>query len=322
MSVVTFGESKVALLPHETVLSALERAGQRIPNSCRSGVCQSCLMQAVTGEVPAQSQRGLKPAWVQQGYFLACQCQPAGDLWVALPNKVIPVFSTRVLDKHLAAEGVLVLRLEVPEGFTCRAGQYLHLEMEQVVRSYSVASLPAHDGYIELHIRRVSGGKLSNWLHDHCAIGAVCTIRGPLGECFYLPDATADFPLLLAGTSTGLAPLEGIVRDALQQGHQGPITLIHGVLERNGLYHADKLHQLAATHPNFSYLPAVREEGESGDVALLLKQHFAQHAANATRVFLCGAPELVNSLKRQVFLQGAASCHIHADPFVMAPAAP
>ncbi|MDR2213841.1 MAG: 2Fe-2S iron-sulfur cluster binding domain-containing protein [Pseudomonadales bacterium] len=320
MSVITFGELAVELLPRETVLEGLERAGQRIPNSCRSGVCQSCLMQALDGEPSPQSQRGLKQTLARQGYFLACQCQPEGDLEVALPNEVLREFQTQVVGKTQVADDVLVLRLELPDGFACRPGQYLNLAVDEVLRSYSVASVPERDGYIELHIRRVPGGRLSNWLHDQCEPGAACTIRGPLGECFYLAEDDSDFPILLAGTSTGLAPLEGILRDALHQGHRGPITLIHGALRREGLYHGDKLRELAALHPNFTYLPAVRDEGESGDVALLLQQRFAQNPAKNTRVFLCGAPELVNSLRRQVFLQGAASSHIHADPFVMAPA--
>jgi ferredoxin-NADP reductase/ferredoxin len=320
MSVVTFEECRVELQTGETVLSGLERAGQRIPNSCRSGVCQSCLMQAIAGEVPPQSQRGLKQSLALQGYFLSCQCQPAGDLRVALPTSVMPGFATRVTYKGQVAAEVMVLRLEVPSGFECRSGQYVNLEVEQLVRSYSVASVPMRDGHIELHVRRVPGGRVSNWLHDHCEVGTGCTIRGPLGDCFYIPSETRDFPMVLAGTGTGLAPLEGIVRDALHQGHQGPITLIHGVRDRSGLYHGDKLSELAAAHPNFTYLQAVWTEGESGDISALLKQRFAQYVANATRVFLCGAPDLVKSMKRQVFLAGAASSHIHADPFVVAPA--
>src|SRR5690606_24104805 len=187
-------------------------------------------------------------------------------------------------------------------------------------RSYSVASVPERDGYIELHVRRIAGGKVSNWVHDELDVEASCTVRGPLGECFYTADADKEFPILLAGTGTGLAPLEGIVRDALRHGHRGPITLIHGARTRNGLYHAHKLQQLAEQHPNFHYVPAVKEDGENGDIAQTLKTHFLQHAPAATRVFLCGAPDLVKSMKRQVFMLGAASGHIHTDPFVMAPA--
>jgi ferredoxin-NADP reductase len=92
------------------------------------------------------------------------------------------------------------------------------------------------------------------------------------------------------------------------------------VRDRSGLSRSDELSALAAAHPNFTCLPAVWEDGESGDIAALLKRRFAQHPAKTTRVFLCGAPDLMNSLRRQVFLQGAASSHIFVDPFVVAPA--
>jgi Flavodoxin reductases (ferredoxin-NADPH reductases) family 1 len=321
MSVVRFQDCEVELRPDETVLSGLERAGRKIPNSCRAGVCQSCLLQAVEGEPPAQSQRGLKPALALQGYFLACQCKPQGDLAVALPSSVIPSYSTKVLERECAADDVVVLRLSVPSEFACRPGQYVHLEIDGLVRSYSVASLPERDGHIELHVRRVPGGRVSNWLHDAAEVGTECILRGPLGSCFYVPDEAREFPILLAGTSTGLAPLIGVARDALAQGHRGPLTLLHGARERAGLYFAEELRKLADTYDNFHYLQLAHEDGEAGNIEAALKQHFRKHEAGKTRVFLCGAPDLVKRMKTQVFLLGAASSNIHSDPFVMAPPA-
>jgi hypothetical protein len=34
------------------------------------------------------------------------------------------------------------------------------------------------------------------------------------------------------------------------------------------------------------------------------------------RLFLCGAPDLVNAMRRKAFLGGIASKHIFADPFL------
>jgi ferredoxin-NADP reductase len=80
-----------------------------------------------------------------------------------------------------------------------------------LARAYSIASQPdAADGCVELHVRVLSSGRMSSWLGGGQAVGERVSLRGPIGECFYLPGNPQQ-PLLLAGTGTGLAPLWGIV---------------------------------------------------------------------------------------------------------------
>jgi len=143
-----------------------------------------------------------------------------------------------------------------------RGGQYITLLRGDVARSYSIASLPEYSE-IELHIRRIPGGRMSGWFHDEAKAGDRISVVGPSGECFYV-GGREDQPLLLAGTGTGLAPLYGIVRDALKSGHRGPIHLFHGALHGKGLYLVDALRQLAAAHTQVHYTPAVLN-GSEGD---------------------------------------------------------
>src|SRR5690606_24069598 len=119
---------------------------------------------------------------------------------------------TVVLESDDLGAAVRRVRLAVPAGFEWVAGQYITvLRSENVARSYSSASSPA-DGYLELHVRRIAGGAVSNWLHDTLRPGDSLRFRGVFGDCFYAAD-DPDAPMLLAGTGTGLAPLYGILRD-------------------------------------------------------------------------------------------------------------
>ena len=316
---VSFRDTKVALQDNESVLQALDRAGEAIPSSCRSGVCQCCLMQARSGVLPEKSQAGLKDTLKSQGYFLACQCYPAEDLVVALPAAdAVPEFAVQVLSKQPLNEEIVSISLSLPAGLACKPGQYLQVLHDGLIRSYSVASLPEQDGCLEIHVRRIPGGVMSNWFHDSCEPGMELVIRGPFGSCFYVPDAIGDFPILLAGTSSGLAPLSGIARDALQQGHSGQIVLIHGALQRSGLYQVAELELLQECNANFTYLQSVMEDAdpEKSDIRLLAREMLGHHGAGRARIFLCGAPDLVNDMKVRLFLAGAASTNIHADPFV------
>lgn len=308
------------VLEEETVLDALLRQGVEVPNSCRAGACQCCMMRAVEGEVPATAQVGLKPALKEQGYFLSCACKPEGPLTLEAPGEGLQ-FKTSILALEDLGAAVMRVRLAAPADFSYRSGQFLTLiNPAGVARSYSLASLPEDDS-LELHIRRIPGGLMSTWIFETAKIGDEVTIAGPAGECFYTDDAT-DKPLLLAGTGTGLAPLFGILRDALNRGHRNRIVLFHGAVEPNGLYHMQLLANIAGEFKNFEYHPCVMRNGDdtikTGAIDEIILSEFP--SLKGWRGFLCGNPELVKMLKKKFFLSGMNMKDIAADAFI--PTAP
>ncbi|MFK5914234.1 MAG: hypothetical protein QM484_07650 [Woeseiaceae bacterium] len=123
------------------------------------------------------------------------------------------------------------------------------------------------------------------------------------------------------GTGTGLAPLYGIIQDALQQGHRGEIHLFHGALESKGLYLIDELHDLALQHENLNYYPcAVTTEGSTitdileGDISNIALERIPR--PSGWKSFLCGNPELVKNLRKKIFLAGSSMNDIYADEFI------
>lgn len=131
--------------------------------------------------------------------------------------------------------------------------------------------------------------------------------------------------MLLAGTGTGLAPLYGIVHVALREGHQGPIHLFHGGVTSRDLYCVEALRTLEALHPQFHYhascLKAPEElsaddQLEVGPLDEVILRHLDASSIAQTRVYLCGAPELVQVLRKKIFLKGAKSSQIYCDPFI------
>lgn len=320
MARIQFGGSVYDAIDGETVLECLERHGESIPSSCRSGVCQSCLMRATAGDPGAQAKRPLKETLQAQNYFLSCVCKPAEDLTVGLPDMAGLKVRGRIVEKSLLNARTVRLRYAVDEPLECRAGQFMNLVgPDGAVRSYSVASLPTPDGYIEFHIMLLSGGKVSGWAFHEAAIGDESDLLGPHGSCFYVPGRPEQ-PLLLIGTGTGLAPLYGIVRDALAQGHTAPIRLYHGALAAPGLYLSDELRELAERHPAFAYHPCVlHAEGATPDMTVgdIAQIALAQEGGlKGWRIFLCGDPNLVRGLQRSAFKAGAGLRDILADAFL------
>lgn len=320
-NVIEFAGEKYAVADSETVLDALLREGISVPNSCRAGACQCCMMRAVEGEVPAQAQVGLKPSLKEQGYFLSCSCKPTGDMKLESPGEGLH-YESEIISLEDVGAAVMRVHLAIPDGYTFRPGQFLTLfSPDGIARSYSLASLPAED-ILELHIRRIPGGRMSTYIFEQAKPGDRVKIGSPAGECFYT-DGDLKQPMLLVGTGTGLAPLWGIIRDALGRGHAGDIVLYHGALNPDGLYHRSELTALSAEFPNFQYRPCVLNGGEddpgicTGAIDKIVLSTYP--TLKGWRGYLCGNPDLVKMLKKKFFLAGMDMKSIYADAFVPSP---
>ncbi|NKB47684.1 MAG: ferredoxin, partial [Legionellales bacterium] len=198
-------------------------------------------------------------------------------------------------------------------------GQYLNLtNPDGVSRSYSIANLPAKEGYIELHIKLKDIGMMSQWLQKTAAIDTIVHIRGPFGKCYYMNPEQSSFNMLLVGTGTGLAPLLAIIKMALNEQHQGKITLIHGGCQDSDIYNAEKLQTLASSYETFKYVPCVLKSNGRYPEANIFDEtlrHLSFDIQN-TQVYVCGPKETTIKLKTKVFLTGVPSAKIFSDAFL------
>ncbi|MDR3689422.1 MAG: FAD-binding oxidoreductase, partial [Fimbriimonas sp.] len=195
-----------------------------------------------------------------------------------------------------------------------------HLRHESgVSRPYSLAA-PAWgpSSTVRFHVRYIAGGEMSELLAG-TKPGERFEIEGPFGKCYYR-SKTGEEPIVLIGSGTGLAPLYGILTDALFKGHTGLIHLYHGAATSSRLYFRKELAEVARANPNVRYVPTAEAYVESGDrVGSPLKWALSEHPdMEGSRVYLCGHPELVRIGQKQCFLAGANLADISADPFVPA----
>lgn len=303
---------------NESILDAFQRQGVSIPFSCRSGICQVCMQRCVRGSVPKKAQAGLRESLRRRGYFLPCKCVPQEDIEMAPPREEDLFVPAVVQVKELLAPDVCRLLIEPSTGFVYYAGQSLQIRRaDGLARSYSLASLPDEDPYLEIHVKRVPGGIMSNWIFDELAEGAEIEIYGPAGESYYLLREMSDKDLLFIATGTGAGPVVGVVQDALNNRHRGEIHIYHGSRTAAGLYEHEQLRALAAKHTNVHYTGCLSGEDMPGTARG--RAHEVAFAAHRElrdwHVFLYGRPEMVEAAVQQALAAGAAENAIHADAF-------
>lgn len=129
----------------------------------------------------------------------------------------IPVL--RVVDETSDARSyTLDVPAELTELFKHRAGQFLTFEVPflgmQLRRSYSLASSVELGEKPCVVVKRVDGGRISNWFNDEVQNGTVLRVQPPAGR-FVLNPARSTAPLLLFAGGSGITPMLSLLKSAL-----------------------------------------------------------------------------------------------------------
>lgn len=303
------GSRRWSVAPASNLLDALNQAGVAVPYSCRAGSCHACLVQCVQG-LPSDSRPdALSDEQRRRGWRLACQCQVVEDLQVETFDPQRDGQPARVIGLDWLSPSVLRLRLQPERPLRYRAGQHLVLwTATQVARPYSLASLPEEDRFLEFHLDCRHPGQFSDaarqlQVGDTLSLGE---LRG--GALHYDPD-WQQRPLWLLAAGTGLAPLFGILREALRQDHQGPIRLIHLAHDSSEHYLAKPLAALAANRPQLSV-----ELWQGAELTAALAQ--LRLVSRQTLALLCGHPDSVEAFARRLYLAGLPRNQLLADVFL------
>lgn len=297
----------------QTILDAALRAGIYLPHACCHGLCATCKVTVVDGEVDHgdASSFALMDFEREEGKTLACCATVEADTIIEAeidedPDaKVIPIrdFAGRVArieDLTPTVKGVW-LELDDGAGIEFQAGQYVNLAFPDGIgsRAFSIASAPADRGMIELNIRRVPGGAGTGYVHERMAVGDPVRLTGPYGRFFV--RKSADLPMLFLAGGSGLSSPRSMILDLLQDGCTLPITLINGQRSQSELYYHEEFKALARDHPNFRYVPVLSDEPEESDWQGA--RGFAHQAAvtafgndfRGHKAYLCGPPLMIEA---------------------------
>ncbi|AYH43902.1 hybrid-cluster NAD(P)-dependent oxidoreductase [Azoarcus sp. DN11] len=132
-------------------------------------------------------------------------------------------------------------------------GQFLTLELEidgeAVNRCYTISSPPTRPDTLSITVKRVPGGRVSNWLHDHLSAGMSVRALGPSGD-FACALHPAGKYLFLSGGS-GITPLMSMSRSFHDLGEDRDVVFVHSARTPADIVFRRELGLLAANQPGF-----------------------------------------------------------------------
>lgn len=327
MPVVTLGNAKqFSCTEDNNILDAAKAHGLVLEHSCKTGRCGICKAKVVGGSTQVlQEESGLSQEEINAGFILTCCRTATQDIELdsedlgALADIKIQTLPSKIDSITCLAEDIIkvVLRLPPNGTFNFLPGQYINITAKSSIRrSYSIANAPQQSGKIELHIRKVPQGAMSQYWFEEAKVNDLLRFEGPLGT--FCVREKPEKNIIFLATGTGIAPIKSI----LEHLDNSPLHLENrnfyiywGGRNPSDIYWQPDFNQINPVfNPVLSRSQPLDWQGHKGYVqqAVIADQ---LDLANAV-VYACGSPEMIKDAKKLFIEKGLKDNNFFSDAFV------
>jgi ferredoxin-NADP reductase len=200
--------------------------------------------------------------------------------------------------------------------FPYLAGQFLTFKACGTLRSYSMSSSPDTDSELTTTVKRVPGGLVSNWMHDHLSPGDLVEVTLPAGV-FCLRETSV--PLVAFCGGSGVTPVLSLVKSALATTRRR-VRLLTADRDADSVIFRAALAELAGRYPERF---EVRHHLDTAGGFLTGDQvrDFAAGDRDAD-FYLCGPAPFMDLAERALLALGAGPGQIFIERFAPSAGAP
>ncbi|MBL7777426.1 MAG: 2Fe-2S iron-sulfur cluster binding domain-containing protein [Chitinophagales bacterium] len=212
--------------------------------------------------------------------------------------------------------------------FQYKPGQYTTLKMqvngEQVNRSYSFCSSAYMNEPLTIAVKRVEGGKGSNFINDNFKPGTQVEAMEPMGNFHSELSESNSKHYILFGGGSGITPVLSILKSVLAKEPNSTVTLFYGNRNENSVIFKNRIEELVQQFSLrlkvvYIYDAPLQPAKYSGfivkDLALqLLRENTNLNFVNA-EFFICGPTPMMKSVEEALTLLDIPKSKIHIEYF-------
>ncbi|MGB0943011.1 MAG: pyridoxamine 5'-phosphate oxidase family protein [Marinomonas sp.] len=227
-------------------------------------------------------------------------------------------------------ETVKTFRFVVSHRIAFLPGQYASFEFNNIpggaaseVRTWTLSETPNSlngDNTLDISVKRVPNGLVTNWLHDHAELGLEVVLKGIQGEMTAITlDADSQTPLvpeqlLLLSAGIGITPNLAMVRGigAFSLQDKTKVTMIHVERYQRHLLSHHELVRRSNNSPDFSYTNIITSEQ-----GRLTKAQLEALVPNPKdqQAYVCGPASFMEQMTEYLASIGVPVANIHTEAF-------
>lgn len=206
--------------------------------------------------------------------------------------------------------------------FQFQAGQFLTFEINHynnmLYRAYSICSSPSNTSSVTIAIKRVPGGKVSNYLLDNLQAGHALPAMAPAGQFTREENKTTN-KLLLMSAGSGITPCLAIAQDIVETQPDSNIHFIHSARSNDDVIMCSLLKELAEKHNNFRLTLILEKNHDAAYFTGRIDDRlFAQLVPDNSEhsIFICGPSLYMQSVEQIVLKTGFDMDYFHKESFI------
>ena len=145
------------------------------------------------------------------------------------------------------------LPLQLYDSFKYQPGQHLIIKFminkKEVRRSYSLNSCPFSKEALQVTVKRVEGGLVSNYAGDHLKAGDELEVMKPQGRFYALVNKDAYKTYFLFAAGSGITPIISILKSVLVASPHSVVNLFYGNTNQSTIIFKKELDELQESYP-------------------------------------------------------------------------
>jgi 3-ketosteroid 9alpha-monooxygenase subunit B len=213
------------------------------------------------------------------------------------------------------------LVFEIPgdlrDRFTYKAGQFLTFCIpvagQPLLRCYSMSSSPNTDPDMKVTVKRIVGGRVSNWINDQVREGDVLQATAPAGR-FCLRER--DTPIVAFSGGSGITPVISITKTALATTSR-PMKVLYANRDRDSIIFAQELDDLSRRYASRLQITHHLDSG-NGFIDLAALKRFIS-GNERSDFYVCGPGPFMDLAEQALADQGVDRNSIFIERFVSLP---
>jgi 3-ketosteroid 9alpha-monooxygenase subunit B len=203
------------------------------------------------------------------------------------------------------------------DAYRHKAGQHLTFKLPwedfEVTRCYSIASCADLGEPMKIGVKRVEGGRISNWLNDHLKAGDKLFASVPEGRFVLDPETRAGTPLFLFAGGSGITPIISLLKSALATTRR-EVTLLYANQTRDSVIYDEELLRLAEAHPDRVHLHH-HIDADGGYLTADAIRAILHHA-DIAEFYICGPEPFMALIEKTLRGAGVHEELIYVERFV------
>ncbi|WP_170347471.1 2Fe-2S iron-sulfur cluster-binding protein [Ruegeria atlantica] len=249
-------------------------------------------------------------------------------------------FPLRVCGTRVELDGVAkTVMFEVPDRlmdiFAWRSGQHVSLRFnidgKEHRRSYSISSSPYSGGPLRITVKRVKGGRVSNFINDTVQEGQTIDVMPPFGSFCLDPDETARRTHYFFGAGSGITPLYAMLNSVLTAEPHSVAHLVYGNTNAKSILLQQELNILQEAHPERFTINHVFSKPDWWSSAEYWRQGTIDQAAIEALIaeyppyaqdahyYVCGPGNMNQTVKSALMSIDVPANRIHMESYGAAP---